>query len=242
MFLGKIKCALFLIVFSAVVSAQTTNQVEGEIILQLFPTASPQQVIAEVNATIQSDLSIIKPVSKRLNIWLLHYDENVMNGDKILSSLYMHPNVANVQFNHFTAQRSLPNDPSFNQQWNMFNDGTTGGINDADIDADLALVPLELARGVQNKVLEAMAMCLPVVLTPSAATGIGAIPGQHLLIAEDDIALAEAVLRLTRDPALAGLIGQQARGFVIETLSWAATLAPLSAMLGLAESEVRHAA
>ncbi|MBK9556088.1 MAG: S8 family serine peptidase [Chitinophagales bacterium] len=138
MFLGKIKCALFLIVFSAVVSAQTTNQVEGEIILQLFPTASPQQVIAEVNATIQSDLSIIKPVSKRLNIWLLHYDENVMNGDKILSSLYMHPNVANVQFNHFTAQRSLPNDPSFNQQWNMFNDGTTGGINDADIDADLA--------------------------------------------------------------------------------------------------------
>lgn len=108
--------------------------------------------------------------------------------------------------------------------------------------ADLALVPLELARGVQNKVLEAMAMCLPVVLTPSAATGIGAIPGQHLLIAEDDIALAEAVLRLTRDPALAGLIGQQARGFVIETLSWAATLAPLSAMLGLAESEVRHAA
>ena len=85
-------------------------------------------------------------------------------------------------------------------------------------------------------------MCLPVVLTPSAATGIGAIPGQHLLIAEDDIALAEAVLRLTRDPALAGLIGQQARGFVIETLSWAATLAPLSAMLGLAESEVRHAA
>ena len=62
MFLGKIKCALFLIVFSAVVSAQTTNQVEGEIILQLFPTASPQQVIAEVNATIQSDLSIIKPL------------------------------------------------------------------------------------------------------------------------------------------------------------------------------------
>lgn len=108
--------------------------------------------------------------------------------------------------------------------------------------ANLALVPLELARGVQNKVLEAMAMSLPVVLTSSAATGIGASHGQHLLIADDDAALAEAVLRLINDTALAKAIGQQARGHVVGTLSWQATLAPLAAMLGKAQSEVRHAA
>lgn len=110
--------------------------------------------------------------------------------------------------------------------------------------ADLALVPLELARGVQNKVLEAMAMRLPVVLTPAAATGIGAVAGRDLLIAGDDAALVEAVLGLTRDAALAGTIGQQARSFVVDTLSWQATLAPLAAMLGLSAGDgpVRHAA
>lgn len=107
--------------------------------------------------------------------------------------------------------------------------------------ADLALVPLELARGVQNKVLEAMAMGLPVVLTPSAATGIDASHGQHLLIADDDTALADAVLNLTRDAALAGAIGQQARSFVIDRLSWQAALAPLAAMFGGTLDLVRHA-
>ena len=108
--------------------------------------------------------------------------------------------------------------------------------------ADLALVPLELARGVQNKVLEAMAMCLPVVLTPSAATGIGASHARNLMIADDDDALIEAALVLAKDAMLARLIGQQARAHVVGTLSWQATMAPLAAMLGRAEGLARHAA
>jgi sugar transferase (PEP-CTERM/EpsH1 system associated) len=108
--------------------------------------------------------------------------------------------------------------------------------------ADLALVPLELARGVQNKVLEAMAMGLPVVLTPSAATGIGASHARHLMMADDDAALAKAVLDLIGNAALARTIGQQARGFVVDQLSWQATMAPLAAMLGQGEAAVRHAA
>ncbi len=108
--------------------------------------------------------------------------------------------------------------------------------------ADLALVPLELARGVQNKVLEGMAMRLPVVLTPSAATGIGASHGRNLMIADSDNALVAAVLKLAKDAALAGLIGQQARAHVVSTLSWQATMAPLAAMLGRTGSRVRHAA
>jgi glycosyltransferase involved in cell wall biosynthesis len=57
--------------------------------------------------------------------------------------------------------------------------------------ADIALVPLEIARGVQNKVLEAMAMALPCVLSPGAATGIEARDGTDYSIAESDEALIE---------------------------------------------------
>jgi sugar transferase (PEP-CTERM/EpsH1 system associated) len=97
---------------------------------------------------------------------------------------------------------------------------------------DLALVPLEIARGVQNKVLEAMAMGLPVVLTPAAATGIGATDQRHLTVAGDDEDLASTAAALIAHPPRARKIGQDAREFVIERLSWEAMLAPLDAMIG----------
>ena len=108
--------------------------------------------------------------------------------------------------------------------------------------ADLALVPLELARGVQNKVLEAMAMRLPVVLTPAAATGIGGIDQQHYAVGHDDAGLAEQVCMLLGDASRRRAMGSAARRFVVASLSWQATLAPLSAMLGLPIAAARDAA
>ena len=108
--------------------------------------------------------------------------------------------------------------------------------------ADLALVPLELARGVQNKVLEAMAMKLPVVLTPAAATGIGGSDQQHYAIAQDDSELVAQACALLGDAERCRKLGSAARHFVVDTLSWQATLAPLAAMLGLPDTAARDAA
>ena len=108
--------------------------------------------------------------------------------------------------------------------------------------ADLALVPLDLARGVQNKVLEAMAMAMPVVLTPGAATGIGGIDARHYAVADSDLALVERTIALLGNNAHSLAMGLEARRFVVEGMSWQATLAPLAPMLGLAEGPKRHAA
>lgn len=109
--------------------------------------------------------------------------------------------------------------------------------------ADIALVPLEIARGVQNKVLEAMAMALPVVLTPGAATGIGAQDGEHLCVAESDDAMVGAIMTLAASPQSAQDLGRRARRFVTENLGWSATLAPLADLLGLpGRAAARHAA
>ncbi|WP_374527833.1 TIGR03087 family PEP-CTERM/XrtA system glycosyltransferase [Novosphingobium sp.] len=108
--------------------------------------------------------------------------------------------------------------------------------------ADLALVPLEIARGVQNKVLEAMAMGLPAVLSDGAATGIGGVNGLHYLAAMDDAALVQGCLSLLERSEQAAEMGRAARRFVIDELSWPATLAPLAAMLGLEPAAARHAA
>lgn len=100
--------------------------------------------------------------------------------------------------------------------------------------ADAVVAPLLIARGVQNKLLEAMAMARPVVATPAAATGTDAEDGAHLRIADGAAAMAEAVAALFDDRAGAAAMGARARARMIERYGWDAELAPLGALLGLA--------
>lgn len=107
--------------------------------------------------------------------------------------------------------------------------------------ADLALVPLEIARGVQNKVLEAMAMALPVVASPQAATGIPALAARDLAIGHGDEDLAAACVALLADRRAARQLGLAARRFVEQAHNWDAVLAPLAALV-MASPACRHAA
>ena len=108
--------------------------------------------------------------------------------------------------------------------------------------ADLSLVPLEIGRGVQNKVLEAMAMALPVVLSPEAATGIGATDGRDFALAGSDAEFAEACCALLADRVKAHAMGDAARRFVVARASWSAALAELSQIAGLTGAPTRDAA
>lgn len=99
--------------------------------------------------------------------------------------------------------------------------------------ADLVVAPLTIARGVQNKVLEAMAMARPVLATPEAATGIPAREEHELVVADGAEALAKAALSLLHDKVRAATIGHSARAIVVERCGWAGVLAPLAGLLGL---------
>ena len=102
--------------------------------------------------------------------------------------------------------------------------------------ADVVTAPLLIARGVQNKVLEAMAMARPVALTTAAATGIGASDGDHFAIADGVPALAARVLALLDNREAARALGAAARGFVLAHAGWDQVLAPLPAMMGWADA------
>ena len=109
--------------------------------------------------------------------------------------------------------------------------------------ADAALIPLEIARGVQNKVLEAMAMALPVVLSGEAAIGIAARHSEHFIVGDGDDELARAMLWLLGDPRGARKLGEAARRFVVDHASWTASLGPLAAIVsGNPDGTARHAA
>jgi sugar transferase (PEP-CTERM/EpsH1 system associated) len=100
--------------------------------------------------------------------------------------------------------------------------------------ADVVAAPLRIARGIQNKVLEAMAMGRPVVASPAAFEGIEAEPGRHLLVAASAEAQAEAIGGLLDDPERAAAIGQAARRRMEEAYRWEARLAALGDIVGAA--------
>jgi sugar transferase (PEP-CTERM/EpsH1 system associated) len=91
----------------------------------------------------------------------------------------------------------------------------------------VCVVPLRIARGIQNKLLEAMAMGLPTVATPAAFEGVEAETPDHLLVAEGAAEFAEAVVRLLDDAALRRQLGQQARACVEANYRWETQLSRL---------------
>lgn len=105
--------------------------------------------------------------------------------------------------------------------------------------ASIVVAPLRITRGIQNKVLEAMAMARPVIASPGAFEGIDAVPGRDLLVAGSAEAQAEATISLLAAPERAAAMGKAARQRMVDHYSWDAQLAPLAGMLGLS---VRKAA
>jgi polysaccharide biosynthesis protein PslH len=109
--------------------------------------------------------------------------------------------------------------------------------------ADVVLAPLMIARGVQNKVLEAMAMARPVVLTADAATGIAARGGEHWLVTPPDPdMMAEQMETLLADPDARTRMGAAARQFVCEHHAWEAMLATLAQLVAPNQGTTRRAA
>jgi sugar transferase (PEP-CTERM/EpsH1 system associated) len=93
--------------------------------------------------------------------------------------------------------------------------------------AAVAVAPLRVARGIQNKVLEAMAMARPVVASAEAFEGIDAEPGADLEVAGDAGHFAETVCRLLDDPAKAEDLGARGRQCMTGRYTWESRLAPL---------------
>jgi polysaccharide biosynthesis protein PslH len=95
--------------------------------------------------------------------------------------------------------------------------------------ASLVVAPLRIARGIQNKILEAMAMGKPCLVSVGAAQGIDAVNGRDFAIAKD---FGEETLFLLKNPIQAAEMGAAARARMEQSYSWDAQLAPLAALVG----------
>lgn len=93
--------------------------------------------------------------------------------------------------------------------------------------ATAAICPLRIARGVQNKILEAMAMSCAVVSSRPALEGIEATVDEDVLVADTPEQWRQQIERLLDDEPLRRKMGQQARRFVEEHHNWDKNMEPL---------------
>jgi sugar transferase (PEP-CTERM/EpsH1 system associated) len=98
-------------------------------------------------------------------------------------------------------------------------------------DAAVSVAPLRIARGTQNKILQCMAMGIPVVATPEAARGIQAVPGEHLCVAQGPDEFARQVARLLQDHEFRRSLSEAGRRQVEEAHRWSRSLKILDGIL-----------
>lgn len=91
--------------------------------------------------------------------------------------------------------------------------------------ATLFIAPMVSGSGIKNKVLEAMAMALPVVATSLAVEGLPILEGEHAMVADRVVPFATAIGRLLVRPDERARIGESARRLVMERYTWEACAA-----------------
>jgi polysaccharide biosynthesis protein PslH len=99
--------------------------------------------------------------------------------------------------------------------------------------ASVVVAPLRVARGIQNKILEAMAMSRPVVAARSCVEVIQALPGKELIQASEAPDYVREIDALLKSPMRAASVGASGRQRVVKSFSWDAHLGQIDRYLDI---------
>ena len=105
--------------------------------------------------------------------------------------------------------------------------GTVEDVRDFVRRSAVSVAPLSIARGTQNKIIECMAMGVPVVTSPEASGGVDAVPGEHLLLARSPEEYGDQVLSMMTDQAARQRLAGAGRARVVTHHNWANSMAKL---------------
>lgn len=105
--------------------------------------------------------------------------------------------------------------------------GTVPDVRDYVRSSALTVAPLAIARGTQNKILESMAMGVPVVCSGQAAKGVDAIEGKHLVTADNDEQYISEIVGVLDNADRRRELAVEGRNRVLTSHSWSSSLSKL---------------
>lgn len=110
---------------------------------------------------------------------------------------------------------------------NLIITGEVEDVLDHVKNASVAVCPMRIGAGVQNKILEYMSIGLPTVVTPKGLEGFSAKHGSELLVANNAKDFSDCIVRIINDRNLAFSLSKAARTYIEKNHSWSAKLSPL---------------
>ncbi len=125
-------------------TAQQADHIAGDLIVMMKPGTDPSMLLRDFSTfdSLNPALEVKKQLSKRMNIWLLHFNSLSVDENKFLTGITSSSLVTMAQFNHYIQSRNIPNDTEYGQQWNMLNIGQVingqAGTPGADVQATSA--------------------------------------------------------------------------------------------------------
>ena len=102
--------------------------------------------------------------------------------------------------------------------------GRVDDVRESAHDAEASVCPVRIGAGIQNKVLESMAMGIPVVTTSIGAQGLAAKDGVHFKVADSPAEFIEGVMDIFNDRSKAQALSKKAKALVQESYSWGGML------------------
>ncbi len=120
--------------------AQRINHVLGEVLIKVDDSQEIMEVVGSFEPfdNKPSQLKADRLITDPMLIYRLSFNHNEINEFDFLDALRHHGAIEIAQFNHIGSFRKSPNDPLFSDQWQYINDGSSGGVVNADLDIDLA--------------------------------------------------------------------------------------------------------
>ena len=163
--------------------------------------------------------------------YLPNVDAAIWFAERVMPSLRLQ--FADLQF-HIVGSRPAPGVLALKRLPGVFVSGTVADIRPYLHHAAVVVAPLHIGRGVQNKVLEAMAMQKTVIATPQALEGISAVAGTEVLRATD---AGEFIVHVGAELTAPSGLGTAARRRILRDYRWDANLRRLGAALGVDEAD-----
>lgn len=97
--------------------------------------------------------------------------------------------------------------------------------------ARLFIAPMRIGTGLQNKLLEAMAMKIPSITSPLANQALNAVPGEEIMVGDNADELAQIIVDILEDKALAEKISTNGYDFIQRNYNWSAATKELEEMM-----------
>lgn len=158
------------------------------------------------------------PPMSVLHLGAMDWTPNVQGVEWLREEVWPHVHEASPSTRLLLAGRSMPAEWTSDESLGI---DVLGEVADAAATYDtpcVVVVPLHAGSGMRIKLAEALAAGRPIVTTPKGMEGMDLTPGQHVLVADEAPAMAQAIRHLLEHPAEAVALGQAGRQWALDHL------------------------